>query len=350
MPILPSISIIVPIYNTEPYLKKCLDSLVNQTLENIEIICVNDCSPDNSLNILREYEKKDDRIKVVDFKENRGVSVARNEGVKIARGEYVGFVDSDDYVDLDFYEKLYKETENGKTDIVKGEIKKIIFDSKKNKNCSDPIHEKNFGYFFGNNGRIYICGAFSTCLYRTHFIKENKMAFPINLTVGEDLVFVVKAMLLAKKIKLVDGAFYYYVRHYDSADTAIYDKKKLISIIMSCHNVFDFINITEISVDDYLNVVVFYCKFLVSIITDKTNDNGSKTFVAREIFKLCDKIKKEYQQDFFRAIEKNNKNLSSFLKDKDAKGLCDYCVKKKEKEKQSNLLKLRKIMKSKYEK
>jgi glycosyltransferase involved in cell wall biosynthesis len=85
---------IVPIYNVEPYLRRCLDSLVNQTLKDIEIICINDCSPDKSLIILKEYAGKDNRIKIIDFEKNQGVSVARNSGMKIAKGEYIGLLRS----------------------------------------------------------------------------------------------------------------------------------------------------------------------------------------------------------------------------------------------------------------
>ena len=96
---MPKVSVIIPIYNTEKYLRKCLDSVCNQTLSDIEIICVNDCSTDNSLEILEEYASKDNRIKLIDFKENKGAAVARNAGIDEAKGEYIGFVDSDDFVD-----------------------------------------------------------------------------------------------------------------------------------------------------------------------------------------------------------------------------------------------------------
>ena len=92
------ISIIVPVYNSELYLKKCLDSIISQTYKNIEIICIEDHSSDDSLRILREYEKKDQRIKVIQ-KANEGVSLARNAGLDVARGDYVLFVDSDDWID-----------------------------------------------------------------------------------------------------------------------------------------------------------------------------------------------------------------------------------------------------------
>ena len=117
------VSVIIPVYNTEKYLRRCLDSVCNQTLRDIEIICINDCSTDNSLSILEEYAGNDNRIKLIDFKENKGAAVARNTGIDMAEGKYIGFVDSDDFVDLDFYEKLYTKAVETGADISKGSYK-----------------------------------------------------------------------------------------------------------------------------------------------------------------------------------------------------------------------------------
>ena len=103
----PKISIIIPVYNVEKYLRDCLDSCINQTLENIEIICVDDCSPDNSIKILEEYQAKDSRIKIFRHKENKNLGAARNTGLQNATGEYVWFVDSDDYIDTKACQVLY---------------------------------------------------------------------------------------------------------------------------------------------------------------------------------------------------------------------------------------------------
>lgn len=117
------VSVIIPVYNTEKFLRKCLDSVCNQTLQDIEIICINDCSTDGSLEILREYAGKDNRIKLIELFENGGAAKARNIGIDIAHGEYIGFVDSDDFVDLDFYEKLYNKAVETGADAVKGVYK-----------------------------------------------------------------------------------------------------------------------------------------------------------------------------------------------------------------------------------
>lgn len=100
------VSVIIPVYNSEKYLEKCLNSLIKQTLEDIEIVCINDGSTDNSLEILNAYAKKDRRIKVLSQK-NLKQGAARNNGLKIAQGEFISFVDSDDWVDFDYLEKLY---------------------------------------------------------------------------------------------------------------------------------------------------------------------------------------------------------------------------------------------------
>ena len=102
---MPLISVIVPIYNVEKYLDRCVDSIINQTYKNLEIILVDDGSPDNCPQMCDDYAKKDSRIKVV-HKENGGLSDARNVGMEVATGEYVSFIDSDDYISLDCYETV----------------------------------------------------------------------------------------------------------------------------------------------------------------------------------------------------------------------------------------------------
>ena len=115
------LSIIVPVYNVAEYLERCLNSLINQTLNEIEIICVNDGSTDNSLCILEKFAGLDKRIKIINQK-NKGLSGARNTGIKLIQGEYFGFLDSDDWVDLDYFEKLYKRAKNCDADISLGDF------------------------------------------------------------------------------------------------------------------------------------------------------------------------------------------------------------------------------------
>ena len=156
------VSIIVPVYNIEKYLAKCLDSLINQTLEDIEIICVNDGSTDNSAEILNEYAQKDCRIKIIN-QDNAGLSAARNTGINAANGEYIGYVDSDDWIDLNFYEKLYNAAKDTDADIVKLQelnalaasiIKKKYFLNLKNPQ-PPKIQMKNSDYVIFLTNRMY---------------------------------------------------------------------------------------------------------------------------------------------------------------------------------------------------
>lgn len=111
------LSIIVPIYNAQNHLKKCIESIINQTEKDIEIILIDDGSTDDSLKICNEYQRKDFRINVI-HQNNSGVSIARNQGIKIAKGEYIGFVDSDDWIDLDMFKRLLEEAKKTDADIV----------------------------------------------------------------------------------------------------------------------------------------------------------------------------------------------------------------------------------------
>ena len=104
---MPLVSVIVPVYNAEMYIPQCVDSILGQTLHDIEIILVNDCSKDNSLELLNDYARRDPRVKVIDLPQNGGVANARNAGLKAAQSEYIAFIDDDDWVDTDRYEKMY---------------------------------------------------------------------------------------------------------------------------------------------------------------------------------------------------------------------------------------------------
>lgn len=166
------ISIIIPIYNKEKYLKRCIESVINQTYRNLEIILVNDGSTDNSIRICQEYEKKDKRIKIID-KENGGLSDARNKGLEIATGDYLGFVDGDDYIENDMYEILYNLCKKNDADIslvsfnnvIKGKIiAKYNTDKIKVYNRVEGLKE----LLIGENIRNYICNR----LYKKELFKN----------------------------------------------------------------------------------------------------------------------------------------------------------------------------------
>jgi len=219
------VSVIVPIYNVEPYLRRSLNCLVNQTLKDIEIICINDCSPDNSLTILKEYAKKDNRIKIIDFKKNQGVSVARNSGMEIAKGEYMAFCDPDDYMDLDFCEKLYEVAKIKNADIAKTIRKRMDIDS--NIELIEPLNEKI------RKHKGYFSYQFQTAIYKSGMLKKHKVKFPPGIIVSQDCVFTVHAVIVAKNIYLLDNTVYHYVRRDCSGNSAAFNYQKACSYLQA---------------------------------------------------------------------------------------------------------------------
>lgn len=214
MTTIPKISVIVPVYNTEKYLNACLDSIIDQTFKDIEIICVDDGSTDNSMAILKEYSKKDERIIILKQK-NGGSSTARNAGLKKANGEYIHFIDSDDFCDPDMYETLYKSAAELKPDMLIFTFKR--YDHQTNEfimtfsNRMNIPQEKIFSYkTFPNN--IFFSTTPSACtkLFKNEFIKQNNLSFNPNIMTAEDAAFTYPALLTAKSIIYFDVPFYSY--------------------------------------------------------------------------------------------------------------------------------------------
>ncbi len=207
------ISIIVPVYNTGHYLEQCLDSIINQTLEDIEIICVNDGSTDNSLSILEEYANNDDRIKIIN-QENKGQGFARNNGLKNANGEYILFVDSDDWIELNTCEVLYKKANVLDTDMLFFCAARYIEDEDKYDYTFKDYNYSSLGGKFWNRIFTYkdvpniFKVAVSACLklYNTDFLKKSDVHFPNNFF--EDNFFFYSLFLKAEKLSIVENQFY----------------------------------------------------------------------------------------------------------------------------------------------
>ena len=221
---LPKVSVIIPVYNAKDYLGRCLDSVINQTLKDIEIICINDCSKDNSLEILKEYSSKDKRIKLINHKTNKGESAARNTGLDNAKGEYIAFLDNDDTIDSNFYEKLYKKATETNADIVKGEVHIIGYDGSES---YGDLNEK----IRKNNSKLYFAYFWWTAIYKASLIKDNNISFLENYPLGGDVLFLNQAILQANKLALVDGCFYNYYRRADSGDSLELSFDKIKSVL-----------------------------------------------------------------------------------------------------------------------
>lgn len=203
------ISIIVPVYNVSEYLPRCLDSLINQTYKNIEIILVNDGSTDNSLEICKKYAEKDLRIKVID-KENGGISSARNTGIAEASGEWIGFVDSDDYIEPCTYEIALNTALEKNTKLVQWNLN--ISRESKEVAILHPIPE-GFVDLTDNNTLIWIFSTVYTKLIHKDLLNLIKPAFINGLSMAEDVCFSYRLFNEAGKFYYIEKALYhYYIR------------------------------------------------------------------------------------------------------------------------------------------
>ncbi len=202
---MPKVSIIVPVYNVEKYLAQCLNSLVNQTLKEIEIICVNDGAKDSSGEILMEFAQEDSRIKIVNQR-NQGISAARNSGISIAEGEYLGFVDSDDWVDLDYFEKLYHTAKENDCDIACagfkrcGRIKSSVRKSYKESRIYTDINDKVSVDNLPEHNYVW------NKIYRR---SKWNFVFPAG-KVFEDMAIVIKILYSLEKMVTVPNTYYNY--------------------------------------------------------------------------------------------------------------------------------------------
>ena len=198
------VSIIVPVYNVEEYLRKCLDSLVNQTYKNIEIVIVNDGTKDNSQLIIDEYREKYPKIIKSYIKENGGLASARNYGVAKSTGNYIMFVDSDDYVDLNMVEKLYNELKNTNSDIVVCGAYQV---------CDNNIKKLNtFNKYNLDNKKNYIVNCVGACwqLIKKDLFIKNDLSF-LEKHFYEDIAVIPSLAIYVKNISYIEDPLYYYL-------------------------------------------------------------------------------------------------------------------------------------------
>lgn len=238
------ISIIIPMYNAERYISKLLNCLKEQTYKNLEIIIVNDGSTDNSLEIVKKHKEEDERIIIVDIK-NGGVGNARNIGIKKATGKYITFLDADDYIELNMYEKIVEKIEKTGVEVLRcnfikeDEKRNIIKSNNDLLDLSNQVLDKNeiqkklLLNIFKDKNPTYVC-----LLFAKAEVIKNKIEFRTDIRMMEDLIFCLELYMNVKQIYLFDFKCYHYVRHSESSTRArknlvrnYYDTLKVISFL-----------------------------------------------------------------------------------------------------------------------
>ncbi|MBP5599730.1 MAG: glycosyltransferase [Lachnospiraceae bacterium] len=269
------ISVIVPVYNVENYIDKCVESIVNQTYSNLEIILVDDGAIDSSGKKCDEWAKKDARITVI-HKENGGLSDARNAGLKIATGDYIGFVDSDDWIDTTMYERLYKELSDGKTNIALCEFLETETEDVKGEKTGKKYEftgRELLQHMFEGNLEPYVTYSVWKCLYRKEAIEE--LTFPKG-RVYEDVLFTAKAFWeQARIVVLADKLYYYRVRR-ESITKRGFNRKQVEDILAYCDGLLEFYkeNGTEVE-KQYLNEAILWTvlSFRYDVLNNSKDDS-----------------------------------------------------------------------------
>lgn len=296
------ISIIVPVYNVEKYVGQALDSLIKQTYKNIEIIIVDDGSTDNSGIICKRYAEKDNRILVI-HTANNGVAKARNLGINLAKGKYIGFVDPDDYISLEMFEKLYGALKECKADIAC--CRRINFGSENsvggyNFSCEKKILHKD------QMMRIYVQSMdWSVCnkLYKSNINKS--YFFPENIKFGEDFFTVFKWISLSNKIVYLHEPLYFY-RMGRSGSQTTSDKNLYLKVSNSLTQLMEFKKyIVDLGDKELLDI--FQKRYIRSLFSIRCNAEKIKKSNKKNI--LVNKIESELfkNSDYFYTLSRSKK-------------------------------------------
>lgn len=299
------ISVIVPIYNVEKYLEQCLESIINQTLKDIEIICINDGSTDNSLNILNKYATKDKRIKIIN-QENKGLGATRNVGIKLAKGEYISFIDSDDFLELTTYEETYKISKENNLDFLMFRL--INYDDEKDEyytsnyydmsKIANTVGDEIFNY--KDLGDEIFSIAVSACnkLYNREFIMKNNFKFPEN-TAFEDNPFFWNVFLNSKRV-------FFYKKH-------LYKRRRHLNSIIGNKgkNHIDTIEINNIVINIFKNHALFD-QYKDKLYNRKVSSIYSRFTQIREEFKNL--FFEEMKKDFIKTLEEDDGFIDSLNK------------------------------------
>ena len=281
---MPKYSIIIPVYNVEKYIKKCLDSIFNQTYKNFEVIVVNDGTKDSSMDIVEKYD-----VKIINQK-NQGLSAARNNGAKHAKGEYILFIDSDDYIQKDLLEEIDKSTKNN-PDVIRFQIQEVYEDK-------DDIKEYREEYFENKNGvdafeiiskYHFVENAWAYAFNRKYY-QDNKYSFKVG-TIHEDFGLIPLVIMKAKIVNSISYVGYSYLQRQGS--------------IMSQKNY----EKTKKKVNDFYDHYIYLEN---EINKTKLKSDIFKSFISNSLYiKICELEKDDYNN--YKKLLKDNKVYKNIL-------------------------------------
>lgn len=319
---MPKVSIIVPVYNVEKYLEKCLDSIINQTLRDIEIICVNDGSTDGCYDILDDYMKKDNRIRVI-HKQNSGYGHSINVGYEMATGEYIGIVESDDFIKSDMYETLYSYAHKYQLDLVKSNAVFLWETMGIQYSSYNKMFEEYYNRILDSNDRELMYKFFMntwTGIYKKSFLEKYHIKH--NTTQGasyQDNGFWMQTLAFCERAMWLKDAFYYYRQ--DNPMASIKSKSKVYAMSDEYEYVFD---ILKEKAGDKEKAICLYFK----LFRHRGNFLRIEDTLKRE---FCNKVIDDYLK-YKNYIVKNNELVKWFeWISNDPDEACEFIIQKKKK-------------------
>lgn len=282
----PKISVIIPVYNAGIYLPERIESILNQTLKDIEIIIVLDCPTDGSDKVAESYSRKDERIKLIYNPANLHIGLSRNQGLKAATGEYISLVDHDDYCTPDMYEKMYSKAQQNQADIVVSNFYGITSTGKTQRfgfpqNYSDEAFQKeSFAFLISgpcnHNPACSITSNFSvwTQLFKRQFLEKHHIVFQDNRKITfEDRLFLIETYFFAQKVNVIHKAFTYH-RYHQSNSGSNYSYRSIELITNYLMYVHDFLNRQHILKKEYIH---FADNILLSLYSGFRNEVKHKS-------------------------------------------------------------------------
>ncbi len=306
---MPKISVIVPVYNVEKYLNRCVDSILNQTFEDFELILVNDGSPDNCGNICDEYAQKDNRVKVI-HKKNGGVSSARNAGIDTAQGEYIMFVDSDDWINENMLNDMYNMPDS---DMKVSSIRMIGKDNSTEYIIDTKMYTQEdllIGFFSEAFPIICLCGPWCK-LYKKDIIFNNAIRFNEYMSLGEDTYFNLNYIKHCKSIYTSEQIYYYYMRENSES---LFTKFRL-NMYYDVRKVFDLkvkmANELNMGRDSIFKLKLSYIQSLIGNLI-KMVDTNTKTEV-KKYMSLLQKDKEFNDDNLIKNLKSTHKLINKLI-------------------------------------
>lgn len=339
---MPKVSVLVPVYNVERYLRECLDSVIHQTLKDIEIICINDGSTDSSLNILEEYAAQDSRIRIIN-KENSGYGASMNIGLDSATGEYIGIVESDDFAAPEIFEDLYNIARENDADVVKSDFYYYSTENNRTRKAGKIKQKYTNGIVSvkDNLEILKIVPSIWSAIYKSDFIKSNNIRFLETSGASyQDTSFAFKTLSSAKRLMFTSKAYLYYRQ--DSENASVKSKEKVFCICDEWEEITRFLNEKP-----EIKAVVNQVKLSTQFNAYKWNAVRIDKSVRDEfINRYQDSFKKYYEnneikREFYKKVKKKELMLLLNDKQKFRKFIDDLAIKKKKKEEREKMFSIR---------